>query len=56
MYVNVSIMPTAQYIGVVARRPRSSPFVSGRALKMMATAMGNRRNRAHMEKFQIFPQ
>jgi hypothetical protein len=55
MKVKVSIIPTAQYIGAVAINPRSKPLGSGRALKIIPTAIGNISIIPSIEKFQALP-
>ena len=53
--VKVSIMPTAQYMGAVARSPNASAAQSGAAPKRKATLTGNRIRSSIMPMFQIRP-
>jgi Cd2+/Zn2+-exporting ATPase len=53
--VKVSTIPTAQYIGAVAIRPTSKPLESGRALKIIPTAIGNISIIPSIDKFQALP-
>ena len=54
-YVTVSMAPTAQYIGAVARRPMRRLFHSGITPKIRQTATGKASRRTITLKFQIRP-